>query len=81
MRGLKKAFSKIKTRLFCVYARIYCEIDARRNGFKDFNDYMRYIDSLPNPCTQEDYDRMWNNLVKELKAKGVWEGDKQNSQE
>lgn len=67
-----------------IYGKYYCilgEIMARRDGYKNFDEMVKDIDSMPDIMTQEESDELWNRIVAQLKAEGVWkEDEEQDSQ-
>lgn len=54
---------------FCV---IYAEIMARRDGYRNFDEMVKDLDSLPDVMTEEESKELWNRIVAQLKAEGVW---------
>lgn len=75
-------FKKIRWWFEIKYCVIYAEIMARRDGYKNFDEMVRDLESMPDPGTPEEYERIWNNVVAQLKAEGIWEeeDEDQNSQ-
>ena len=68
-------FRRVKNWFCMQYYVIYAEIMARREGYKNFDELVKDLESMPDPWTPEDYDRIWNNVVAQLKAEGVWEDE------
>ena len=72
---------RIKSWIYGKYYIIYAEIIARREGYKNFDELWADLDNMPDVMTQEESDELWNRIVAQLKAEGIWkEDDEQDSQ-
>lgn len=74
-------FKRIKSWIYGKYYIICAEIIARREGYKNFDELWADLESMPDVMTQEESDELWNRVVAQLKAEGIWkEDDEQDSQ-